>query len=388
MPSFETPRAPLASLQKALQTPAKIRDMAENAGENTKERLKEIEDKAKKIYERLASMQEAGDTWDNMTPLFHEMGALYNQATNLRMREIGTTNLATEVETAFSDDSKDQKVLREALVEIARKADIDPTTITTSSSAADRGFFIPTQDRKTKEQSFLVINTAQRNDALTLIETHLNKNISLTQPQREALFKLKARLNAILQTNRVAALDDAVGKAINRQGTNYRPLRLLGAVGGSVLTAIGLGVFFRTGKLPWPTLLWGFVAAASANPDLLKSRSFQTLKKYQFLTDSQTQKFLHDNAIDGPEGAAHVQEFFDQSPATKSNLLKLTKEGGPIDEESLKGAGVDGTLLTFMLSLPNSTERGAFIRLFASIKDKEVQIKTVDYVKHRRDPVV
>lgn len=387
MTSFETPRAPLASLQKALQTPAKIRDMAEDAQENTKERLKEIEDKAKKIYERLAAMQEAGDTWENMTPLFHEMGALYNQATNLRTREIGATDLATEVEAAFSGDSKDEKVLREALVEIARKADIDPTTITMSSSAKDRGFFIPTQDRKTKEASFLVINTGQRNDALTLIETHLNKNISLTQTQRAVLFKLKARLNAILQTNPVAALDDAVGKAINRQGTNYRPLRLLGAVSGTLLTAIGLGVFFRTGKLPWPTLAWGALAAGLIYPDLYKSRSFQTLRKYEFLTDKNTQQFF-DKHIHGPEDARFIQEIFDQSPTTKSNLLKLTKEGGPIDEESLKGAGVDGTLLTFMLSLPNSTERGAFIRLFASIKDKEVQIKTVDYVKHRRDPVV
>lgn len=381
------PESPAARVTSS-EIPAAIRTMAEQtkSGES-REQLKIIEEKAKKLFEQLARMQETGDRWENMQPLMSEMGQLYRQASDIGAREIGTTNLASDIEQTFNGDSKDEKVLRDALIDIAQKADVNPANISMSSSARECGFFIPTRNGSTREPGPLTIDIKARNDAITLIDMHLQKNTTLTERQRRTLVRLRARLESILHTNSIAALDDAMGKAIHRQKTDYRPLRLLGAVSGTLLTAVGLGVFFRTGKLPWPTLLWGLVAAGSAYPDLFKSPSFQTLKKYQFLADNQTQTFLDNHNINSSHGASRVQELFDLTPTTKSTLHALAKRG-VIHENNLQEAGVDGSLLAFIMSLPTSNARADFIRIFGSINDKDTQAKTIDYIKHRRDPVV
>ncbi len=115
---------------------------------------------------------------------------------------------------------------------------------------------------------------------------------------------------------------------------NMKPLRMLGILGGSLITAFGLyQVLYKKQKLTWPTFMWAAVAAYSLYPDMFQGKekaSIIAYKKYNVQGNKEIIRKLtketYQELLDAPreEVLALRRKAASPLPITLSDIGTLT----------------------------------------------------------------
>ncbi len=325
---------------------------------------------------------------------WEDIGNLYNQACELRAKMLtdgirAAMNIAPgaplkdcivqQLHDAFLTDNvggthdpdgsmennKEMKGIVKSLEPYAKGLGVDPSDVQLNRHIKDNIFYVRHPSGRLEVNIQAVASAYKELDMVSgSVVSRLNpRQLQVLQGMRLALAQ-------------VEMIDPVRAELAARYGLNAsdpsanKPLRLVGALGGSLIAGLGLVMAFKKGgTLTWPTFLWAGVAAFCINPDLLKDRAFHTMKHLEFMKDPKMQAVLHQ--LPPKEGAAALMEIQALNGKGKTKLQQLLREKtfSLLQLEQLTG-DTTSALYQVMKRVPD-TDRVLVLRTLAAPQNKD-----------------
>lgn len=270
------------------------------------------------------------------------------------------SNVSEIITAAFGDTIEINKMLQP----IAKRLSENP-------EESKRG---PSYYTKDTENGFVTINLGQiQADIFQLKEM---ENSILIPEKKAVLGKFIAALESIRDADPVTNKSNILGRAVmDAKGQrDYKPLRLIGAIGGLVVTMIGIGVGIRSKdkKIPAATFLWAGILGLSLFPDFLQEKGMGIIKDFMAFNDPKVQGFLAKHKIEGKGGKDAVAELFKLGKNGYNKVVAMLKGTKPITEEMIINIGIkkEETLFALLKNMKND-DRRLFFTLFSPYMDEK-----------------
>lgn len=289
------------------------------------------------------------DGWEKFTGAFDQLKELYARAMTLRAEQlpvaIGKAVGAPpqDIESSLLaeiDRFKENGLLKANIKDLevmAKGLGVDPAQILSQGNAANNRYY--DRSGSGKETKEIVVLTAKVVEDEKLLG-ELRRDVLPVLPELEPILR---RLNAGLQQlkfdplrtlnfNHLQALNG------NMHKMDTRPLRLAVALGGGLLSGVGLAVNLFTGSpVTWPTLAWGGLAAYSIYPDFMAGNGGRERKFIaEFSGDKVKELMKH---LNGP--AFEELKIAYKNPAKKKLIDQFATSLAPLSEAQI-GALTDG----------------------------------------------
>ncbi len=359
--------------------------------------LAEIGAKAARIWETNVMLMQIPNSGEQILKNWEKMKELYGQAMDVRARMLGTSmqvsfnadprvslrdTVRDDVHTNFAiEGSNNNSSLRsiEAVVQkYAAALTVDPQAL---QSGAQRSIFYRWNAKTNRYQ---VDYQAIRKARTEIASIKGSKIAALNPKQMEILGKIEIGIDQIAQVDPVGNQLDRWRNAYPQTQTDMRPLRLMSALGGALITGVGLIMGYRTGNFSWPTALWAGVTAVSINPDLVKSGSYNSLKRLEYLNDPTTQNVINKSHLTGDKGAKVVEEAQALNRSKRGNIAALLKSGKPLTLAQMSEIiGEENTPLLQTMASLNDKERAELLKILSISKNRDDQQIVREYIRAR-----
>jgi hypothetical protein len=169
---------------------------------------------------------------------------------------------------------------------------------------------------------------------------------------------------------------------------NTKPLRVIGAVGGAVVTTLGLAYSLIKGQpLSWPIAFWAGITTLSVNPDILKGGAFKDEKRVMALHNPETNDFITkwfkgDTGVKAYENLQEIAQGNNENTKALKELSKLTRPLTNAEIGRLTDGKPDNPLTKVLLSIPENKRVGA-LRLFGRKMSRYEQEYMIQYIRTR-----
>lgn len=358
--------------------------------------LERIGAQAATLWQRNAMLMNMPESGEQISHNWEQMGELYQQATELRARMLGTRLQSTfgtdpgadpreqvldRLNTSFSvndGNNRDMRAINRTLSTYARGLTADPTAVL-DGSARDAHFY-----RRNRNGRLIVdwnrVEEAQRN--INMIAA--SPASAINPGQRELLQQMRSGMQQLGAVDPVGAAIADWRSGVPVRQTDHRPLRFVTAVGASFITGIGLIMGAKNG-FTWPTAMWAGIAALSINPNLARSSTFNAVQRLSHLSEPRTQNLIQHSGLSGDEGAAALEELQELRRERRADVDSLLRSGRPVTmaQIGLLTEGRDTPLVQAMARLPNDDERAQFLRSFTTARSRDEQQITREFIRGR-----
>lgn len=352
------------------------------------------------LFAKLELLQNApadpsgADNTEIMVKTMQQIMAVFEKMTQLRVQymqqQLHSISGATDKESvgdalsARIDWAFEQTAVQDVLKPIAAAVSVDPLGGLKDQKSSFRFYW------KNGKQILVdnkTIGKAQRQIA----DVRNRIGSSITLEQSAILAQLDRCVEQILIADPAAHNARQVSDALTRfsTGTDFnKPLLLIGGLGASLIAAVGLGIWAKTGKTSWPTFLWLGIAALMLNPDLLQKKGIGVLQQLAVLNTREVQGLITTCKLSGDDGAAAVQELFSLPKNQQTELRRFIEHHDTIDARQLSSLGIstDGKLGTALARAKNDADRRNIIAHFLSFRRKDTQQVVVEYLQSRGVP--
>ncbi len=164
---------------------------------------------------------------------------------------------------------------------------------------------------------------------------------------------------------------------------NWKPLQMVTGVGSAVILGVGLGYVAFGGADPgWPLAFWAGTLALSANPNLLSSRTDNTLLRIAAMNVTKPQ--THDmiaRSFHGEQGVKALEELYELR-GTRGGVFKaLSKESRMSDSQIGELTGSKKSALTDALVRLPEDKRAAALVTFGNTTRGDERELTKEYVR-------
>lgn len=262
--------------------------------------------------------------WETVQDLYGRAVEIRGTMAHAGMRQtLGVADPRQSITASFErplDRLRDNQLLRPAagdLQKIAAGLDVNPGELMSGQSVPGNLFYQRYRGR-------IVVNFPQINWARqTLDEIEKTPGLLTVRPELvDTVRRLRAGIDSIAASDPVRSVLNDRKNAVDPQPlATYMPLRVVGAVGGALISGLGLAyAVFGKKEISWPIPLWAGVAAISMRPDLLRGSTYHNLQRIGRYGTEQAQHLMADG-FRGETAAQALGELQDIR-RTRGGLLR------------------------------------------------------------------
>jgi hypothetical protein len=212
------------------------------------------------------------------------------------------------------------------LKKIAVALDVNPSELLSKSTVPGNLFFMKVGN--SYGVNFSQINWARQK--LTDVENAPGL-VETVPGLREVIQRLRAGVNQIANTDPVRSVRNDLENAPNKQPlATMMPLRVIGALGGALVSGIGL-VYVLTGnkEFTWPIFAWAGMGYYCMNPDILKGRSYHDLQRIAQYGTPSAHKLMAEG-FRGNDASKAIGELQDIRQRNGGLLRRMQKSEVPL----------------------------------------------------------